>query len=539
MAEERRTPRPRARKLAWLAAIAALVVAAGWAVRSRLEARQNQGASALTTVEARLGRIEKTITGTGRIQSKETVDVTPGVTGQVEKVLASEGQLVRSGDVLVTLSSADALSQVQEAKAKLEQARAKIAETLRMTWEEAMKFSAGPVYEFKAPADATIEDIRVSSGGEVQRGAVVAHLVDDSVVRLRAQVTGAEAECLSPGQQVGVRPDGYAGELPAEVAGIDSRGSPGETTIWYDLLVTVKNPGLLRADLGAVVSFQGPQGVRTERPGKLEWVREYWVRSPLSGMVETVAARKGQRVKAGDLLATVRNEGFPHEVEALRLSVRQAEEALAAKLEDLKKLNVTSPVDGLVTSISVHPGERVASDKVVAQVETVGDLHVVLPVDELDIPYVYAGQPAKVKVDALPDKEFEASVASVAVKPTVQSGVATYDVSLDLKASEGLMPGMTANVTIVIAAKDGVIVVPLECVTETDRGAYVRVLQADGSVTQKRVTLGLRSSIAVEVTEGLSAGEKIVVSSSSREQRGTAQPRPFMPGMSAPLRQRR
>lgn len=539
MAEAGRAPRWRARKLAWLAAIAALAVAAGWAVRSRLEARQDRTGSALATVEARLGRIEKTITGTGRIQSKETVDVNPGVSGQVEKVLASEGDLVKAGDVLIVLSSADALSQVQEAKAKLEQARANIARTLRMTWEEAMKFSAGPVYEFRAPADAAIEDIRVSSGGEVQQGAVVAHLVDDSVLRLRAQVTGAEAECLSPGQQVGVRPDGYAGELPAEVVGIDSRGSPGETTVWYDLLVTVKNPGLLRADLGAVVSFEGPQGVRTERPGKLEWVREYWVRSPLSGMVETVPARKGQRVKTGDLLATVRNEGFPHEVEALRLSVRQAEETLAGKLEDLKKLNVTSPVDGLVTSISVHPGERVASDKVVAQVETVGDLHVVLPVDELDIPYVYAGQPAKVKVDALPDKEFEASVASVAVKPTVQSGVATYDVSLDLKASEGLMPGMTANVTIVIAAKDGVIVVPLECVTETDRGAYVRVLQGDGSVMQKGVTLGLKGNTAVEVVEGLSAGEKIVVSSGSREQRGTTQTRPFMPGMGGPPPQRR
>lgn len=131
----------------------------------------------------------------------------------------------------------------------------------------------------------------------------------------------------------------------------------------------------------------------------------------------------------------------------------------------LSKACICSPIDGVVLSRNVDPGQTVASSLqapvLFAIAEDLDRMEVQVDVDEADVGQVGEGQTAIFTVDAYPDRRFEATVSELRLGSEVVQGVVTYKAILTADNSEGLLrPGMTATAEIAVQEVRDAVLVP-------------------------------------------------------------------------------
>jgi multidrug efflux pump subunit AcrA (membrane-fusion protein) len=136
-------------------------------------------------------------------------------------------------------------------------------------------------------------------------------------------------------------------------------------------------------------------------------------------------------------------------------------------------------------------------------------------INEADISQVQIGQPVEVTFDAFgPEQKYQASISHIDPASTVVSGVVNYKIQAEIGGDLALIrPGMTANMTIVVADKKNVLVVPTRAIIDGKQGKVVRVITdaKKKTFTETPVTLGIEGDDGTEVMSGLSEGQSIVV----------------------------
>lgn len=151
--------------------------------------------------------------------------------------------------------------------------------------------------------------------------------------------------------------------------------------------------------------------------------------------------------------------------ESAKASVAQSQATLDANRSDLGKAVVHSPINGVVLTKSVEPGQTVAaqfeSPVLFTLAEDLAKMELQVDVDEADVGKVKEGQDATFTVDAYPDKRFPARTAQVRYGSETVDGVVTYKAVLEVDNSGlTLRPGMTATAVITVDKRDDVILVP-------------------------------------------------------------------------------
>ena len=133
----------------------------------------------------------------------------------------------------------------------------------------------------------------------------------------------------------------------------------------------------------------------------------------------------------------------------------------------LEKTKIVSPIDGIVLSRSVEPGQTVTAGfqtpVLFKLAEDLSQMRLVIEVDEADVGRVREGLSATFTVDAYPEREFSSRVVSVRNEPKISQNVVTYQAVLTVENGERLLrPGMTATARIVAETLEGVVQVPSE-----------------------------------------------------------------------------
>jgi len=142
-------------------------------------------------------------------------------------------------------------------------------------------------------------------------------------------------------------------------------------------------------------------------------------------------------------------------VATAKAQVSQAQATLNQNETNLSKLIIRSPIDGIVLSRAIEPGQTVQASFqgvtlfTLAEDLSIMELHV--DVDEADVGEVKENQEATFTVDGYPDKTFKAHITQVRYGAKTVSGVVTYETVLDVDNSELLLrPGMTATADIIV-----------------------------------------------------------------------------------------
>ncbi len=153
------------------------------------------------------------------------------------------------------------------------------------------------------------------------------------------------------------------------------------------------------------------------------------------------------------------------QMSAAKSQVAQTEAALKNAQTNLGYTRILSPVDGVVISRNVDVGQTVAASFQTPTLFTIAQdltkMQIDTNVDEADIGNIMVGQDVEFTVDAYPDTTFKGRVWQVRNAPITIQNVVTYDVVIKVDNTElKLKPGMTANVSIIVATKKDVLKIP-------------------------------------------------------------------------------
>ena len=247
------------------------------------------------------------------------------------------------------------------------------------------------------------------------------------------------------------------------------------------------------------------------------------------------------------------------EYENARLSYEKAVQQVKTAQESVKKaetnLNyatITSPIDGVVLSKAVEEGQTVAASFSTPELFTIAqdltNMRVIANVDEADIGDVKEGERVSFTVDAFPNDVFEGQVTQVRQEATTTNNVVTYEVVISAPNEQlKLKPGLTANVTIYTAEKQGVLSVSTKALRFTPTPETVgkmkiadckgknKLWTKQGNTLQAHsVQLGMSDGIHTEILSGLAESTEIVTTVTELAEEETAaapqEKSPFAPG---------
>jgi len=198
------------------------------------------------------------------------------------------------------------------------------------------------------------------------------------------------------------------------------------------------------------------------------------------------------------------------DIALLQEQIRQADITLAASRRALDEARLTAPLDGTVLTVNVKEGEFTSATLPAVVIADLGHLQVDVLVDESEIGQVVVDQEVFFTLDAFGEREITGRVTEIALAPTVSQGVVNYKVTIALDPCElGLKIGMTANANIVVAAKQGVLLVPNRAIRLREGKKQVQVWRA-GATEWVFITTGLSNDQYTEVLSGLTEGDLVV-----------------------------
>lgn len=238
------------------------------------------------------------------------------------------------------------------------------------------------------------------------------------------------------------------------------------------------------------------------------------------------------------------------DIKVAEAQVKKARAVLRLAQVKLDRSVIRAPVSGVVIMKNVEAGQTVAASLQSPPLVTIADLSTMKVdawVDEADIGKVKTGQEVEFQVDSYPDRTFRGEVVTIYPSPQIQNNVVTYDTEIHVRNEDlALKPGMTANVTIILAKKDDVLIAPhaalrirrsevRQVYPEVDEGRRRRgerrsdeeraerrrqqflegrgrvwVLK-EGKPQRIRIRFGASDDSHMEIVEGLEQGEQLIV----------------------------
>jgi HlyD family secretion protein len=216
--------------------------------------------------------------------------------------------------------------------------------------------------------------------------------------------------------------------------------------------------------------------------------------------------------QAKEQLEMLKKGPTDEELEIARAQVRQAEAGLAVAKNTLSDTILKAPFAGLITARFVDEGVQVytAPKTEILKLTDVSRVKVVTPVSERDFPKVKIGIPAEIQVDALAGEIFRGKVTRII--PEIDPLSRNFNVELEIpNPNLRLKSGMFANLRLFVGQKETLTISREILITDLVTGvSYAFVVEGNQAVRRK-LTLGERSGLLIEVLQGLKEGEDLVM----------------------------
>jgi HlyD family secretion protein len=276
----------------------------------------------------------------------------------------------------------------------------------------------------------------------------------EPVVRGRLVVTVTATGTLQPTQKADIGSE-LSGTVARVLVDVNDRVRKGQVLAELDTAKLRDQLARSRAALAVAQSkVRQAEATRTEARGNLERLQE-------------VARASGGRVPSRAELASAEATVARAEADlaSAQASVADARAGVSVDETNLRKSSIRSPIDGVVLSRSVDPGNAVAASLQAVTLFTLAEdlkrMKLAVNVDEADVGRVRDGQKAQFTVSAYPNRPYPATVTRVAYGSTTKDNVVTYVAELHVDNDDlTLRPGMTATAVVTAAERGDVLLVP-------------------------------------------------------------------------------
>jgi membrane fusion protein (multidrug efflux system) len=217
-----------------------------------------------------------------------------------------------------------------------------------------------------------------------------------------------------------------------------------------------------------------------------------------------------RRISFERIQAIVReNAGAPQDLDDAEANLAVAEADLALAKSRLEKTRIVAPFRGVVGAREVSVGTYLRAGEAITELAQLDRLRVNFSAPELYIGRLHDGAPVEVRTSAYPDLVLEGTVD--VINPVLDRGSRSARIVAHVDNPERkLRPGMSAEISVVLASRPNALTVPGESVFFQGQQAFVYTVGADSSVTLAPVSLGTRGAEMVEITSGVQAGQIVV-----------------------------
>jgi HlyD family secretion protein len=414
-----------------------------------------QGAAPERTATITKGSLLATVNATGNIQPESEVKLSFAAPGKVAEVRVTRGDAVKKGDVLAKLDTVDLETALAQAQAGLVIATANYSRTVEGPLDTDVKAA-------EAALAAAANNYSKLKGGPEQADIAAA---ETALRNAEAALKQAQA----------------ANDLAYKA---NPQGYPSSPTI-----------------------AQLEQARNNLEAAKLQYDKV--LRGADKAQIAT-ALQQIQEAKAQ--LEKVKQPARQYDIDQALAERRKAEVQVQQAQRRLDQAVLVAPSDGVVAAVNIKAGEIAGAQPVVTLVDT-SVLHIDITVDEIDVAKVKPEQEVVVTLDALPNTSLKGRVNRIASTSTTVNGVVSYNVRVVIdKADAPLRPGMTANASIVLEKREGVLLVPNWAIRrDKQNGKSFLTLRVDEKTTKDvEVKTGLRNESVSEILSGATEGQTIV-----------------------------
>ncbi len=202
----------------------------------------------------------------------------------------------------------------------------------------------------------------------------------------------------------------------------------------------------------------------------------------------------------------------PEDRERVVARIREAETAVVQEENAVRETEIRAPADGIVYFLPLRPGGFYEGGTLVARVGQLDRVRVRLLVDEPELGPVRVGQPVRITWDALPDRSWNGTIEKL---PSMVQTVGTRTVGEVLctidTPKRSLLPNVTVNVEIRTGNAEMVLTIPREAVVRQGEQTLVLVVDSNSAVVRQPVELGIHDLGRVEVKQGLSENQIVLL----------------------------
>ncbi len=438
-------------------------------------------------VAAKFGNIVQEVSVTGMIKPLKSVDLAFEKSGRVINVGADVGNQVAAGQILLKLDDSELSAQLAKANADLQVNRAEL---------EKSKLDLKNYYD---GIDDILNDAYTKANDAVRKQIEDLFTGDETLSPQLSFGTSNQQTQTSVEFQM-LRATQELNSWLKEIGTINS-STPEETLESY-LANAKKRLSLIRTLLDLASEAVTNSTNLTSATISTYKTNLNTARANINTALASVNTREqdiaSQKTTIDSKVATV-------------ASYEASIENINAQMQ---KTILLSPISGTVSRQDTNVGEIVAANTIVISVISVGKLSIEANAPEADISRLKIGDSAKITLDAYGDEIFEASVVSIDPAEKIIDGVATYKTTFLFKHGDTrIKPGMTANIDVLTASKDNVIIVPRRSVLTRDGKKFV-LIYGEKVNEEREVQTGLVGSDGnIEITGGLKEGEKVISNS--------------------------
>ena len=477
-AKQKKKKQKRTRNIIFISA-AAVVLAVGTILILSLSKKDGSETSALNYRVAAVssGEISTTISGSGTLSALEAKTVTTSAKSTVTAVNAKPGDAVKAGDVVLTMTSSEVESNLEDLKDDLASTRSSLASAKQLlTNLKVTNSKAGIVKDIQAKVGSVVDDMsylcRIATDGKMQLS-----------IPATSGIGQYDAVTVVVGED---RQEGYVTQIDGGMA----------TVVFEDNYYPV----------GTSAKVQDANGT-TLGTGTMD-VNEYVEVTAASGKIATIEVEDNDKVGKGTTIFTLAEGAHTSTYTALKKTEADLESQIA-DLEDL--LTVTADTDCTVTSLSVAAGDTVDAGTTVCVLTGTSGFTLDLSIDELDIASVALDQAATVTLDAL-DGDFTGKVTNISYSGS-GSYVTSYTATITTDPIEGAYPGMSASAEIVTDTSGETLIVPVSAVQYDGDTAFVYRAGDDAKLGDMLAdgALDLDKLTKITVTTGMSDGSYIAI----------------------------
>lgn len=451
--------------------------------------------------------VTNTLNTTGTIQPVSQATVSFPVSGQVASVDVTQGQQVTAGQTLAQLNTNTLSAQVSSAQSSVATAQAKLAA------DQVSQTTVAAQPQTSSSTKAAGPSKNLVDGQNAVRAAQ--KKVDDDLNLVSAALKQEKTTCPKVIQSLGTQNKPVDTTTPATTT--TTTAPPPPTSTGPSPTEVADCTELMQQ----VLDYQSKTSTDEHALASAE--------AALSTALSQAVSSAGQSSSAATKSSTTTNSSrttggssapaSAAQIAADQAAVDSAQAQLAAALQNVAAATLVSPIDGTVAQVAITAGQSTSANSTSAHIVVIGAgaSQVTTAVNDGQVGKVKPGQAAAITPDGA-TKPITGKVTSIgALSSTTSGGAASYPVTISLgDSSQPLFAGATASVSITLGTAQASVTVPTSAVHNVGGFSFVTKV-VDGQPSQTRVTLGVVGSTLAQVSEGLSAGDQVVLADLSQE----------------------